>query len=81
MNDNDFILKFKQLDLDMVNSEMESQLQVFNKYCNKKVVLSMVEGQMWEGILRGYDMFSLHLERNGQIEKFLLPNIDKIKEM
>jgi hypothetical protein len=81
LDDNKFLLKFKELPLDELNASMAGQLQVFERYCNKHVILLYYNGQMWSGFLRGYDMFQLHLERNGEIEKHLLADVDKITEV
>jgi len=79
MNDNEFLLKTKDLPMDSINMAMEEQLRVLTPFCGKRVVIKLFSGSIWEGELTGYDMFQLHLNRNGETEKFLLSEIDKIK--
>lgn len=78
---NKFLAKFKNLPIDNINATMSKELAIFDKYCNKKIIIKTLIGSIWEGVLKHYDMFYLHVERNGEIEKFLLSEVDGIKEV
>jgi len=81
MEDNEFSIRFKELPMDAINQSMIKELKIFERFCKKNVIISKFDGTIWKGFLEGYDMFQLHLKRNDEIEKILLADIDKIKEV
>lgn len=81
MEDNEFLLKMKNLPLDQVNQMAMDGLSYIEEICRKKVVINLKDGHFFEGIITGYDMFQVYLLREGEHEasKFLHDDIAKYR--